>query len=328
MLVPNQLIEIKMRKNYIEHYQQLGYDVKPGDIISVPPEHLTNGSDNVVHVICDGCGKDISQPYKRYIERHKHGLDVCNQCKFLKSKQTNLQKYGCDHPAKSEEVKAKARSTCQEKYGGNGSMSSQIVRLKSQQTNLKKYGVSHRMQRQEEYDRFKQTMLDKCGVENPSQLDEIKEKKKNTCLKHFGVDSPAKSSVIQAKIRETMSANGSVATSSQQIKLYNIIKEKYPDAELNYPFSNCSLDIFLCVNGTPIDVEYDCWYFHQDALKDLKRDKFLQSHGFKTLRIRSAYQMPDETVLFDEIASLADNQYNFREIILPDWKGVELCQKQ
>lgn len=328
MLIPNQLVEVKIRKNYIDHYKSLGYDVTSGDIIYVPPEHLPNGSGKIVQVVCDICSKHIDKPYDVYLRTHKYNMDTCRNCKFAKSRLTNLEKYGVEHPTKSDEVKQKTKITCQERYGGDGPMSSKYVQLKSQQTNLQKYGTTHRMQRQEEHEHFKQTMLEKYGVENPSQLDEFKEKKKETCLKHFGVDTPSKSDEIQAKIRETMSANGSVATSSQQIKLYNMIKNKYPDAVLNYPFSNCSLDVFVCVNNTPIDVEYDCWYFHQDISKDVKRDKFLQSHGFKTIRIRSAYQIPDEQEIFETIDYLAQTDHQFKEIILPDWRGVELCQKQ
>ena len=328
MLVPNQLIEVKVRQNHVEHYRNFGYNVQSGDTIFVPPEHLTFGSKKVVKVICDKCGKDISKQYRLYLQCHTNDLDVCCQCKFVKSKQTNLQKYGVECPAQNAEVKNKARQTCQERYGGDGAMSSKDVQLKAQKTNIERYGVPYRMQRDDELMHFRQTFLDKYGVENPSQLEEVKDKKKQTCLEHFGVETSLQSPEVRAKIQATMYANGTIATSSQQIQLYNIIKAKYPNAELNYPFSTCALDIFICVNNIPIDIEYDCWYFHQDTAKDVKRDKFLQKHGFKTLRIRSAYQMPIEQELFETIDYLVNTEHRFKEIVLSDWKGGELCQKQ
>ena len=102
-----------------------------------------------------------------------------------------------------------------------------------------------------------------------------------------------------------------------------MIKNKYPDAILNYPFSSLSLDIFVEINNVKIDVEYDGWFFHQDKQKDIKRDKYLQSQGFKTLRIRSGHLLPTEQELFDAIDYLVNTEHHFKEIILSDWKEVD-----
>ena len=128
----------------------------------------------------------------------------------------------------------------------------------------------------------------------------------------------------------TLANNGNVPTSSQQLELYNIIKRRYPSAELNYPFSTCSLDVFIEIDDTKIDCEYDSWYFHKDQQHDIKRDKFLQSYGFKTLRVRSGHLLPTEQELFDAIDYLVNTEHRFKEIILSDWKEkeVEECQKQ
>ena len=56
MLVPNQLIKVKVIGCTLKHYKNLGYEVKMFDTIMVPPEHLTSGSKTVVDVVCDICG--------------------------------------------------------------------------------------------------------------------------------------------------------------------------------------------------------------------------------------------------------------------------------
>ena len=81
------------------------------------------------------------------------------------------------------------------------------------------------------------------------------------------------------------------------------------------------LDIFLCVENIKIDIEYDGWFWHQDLQQDIKRDKFLQSNGFKTLRIRSGHLIPTEQELFDTIDELIYTNHCFREIVLSDWKS-------
>ena len=88
-------------------------------------------------------------------------------------------------------------------------------------------------------------------------------------------------------------------------------------------FSQCSLDIFIEVNGVKIDIEYDGSYWHQNQQKDIKRDKFLQSHGFKTLRVRSGHLLPNEQELFDAIDYLVSTEHHFKEIVLSDWKKVD-----
>ncbi len=104
--------------------------------------------------------------------------------------------------------------------------------------------------------------------------------------------------------------------------LYKIIEAKYPSSELNKPFDSCFLDIYLCVDGVEIDIEYDGWYWHQDTLRDIRRDKHLQSKGIKVLRIRSGNLLPTEEELFAAIDELVTTDRKFKEIILSDWKQL------
>lgn len=353
MLVPGQLIEVKINKKNLRHYINLGYNVQYNDIIVVPPEHLTSGAHIIVNVKCDICGKIVQKKYKDYLKTHTYDTDSCKECysekikmaclnKYgvenvfqldevkQKTKNTFMSTYGCDHPMHNDEIKQRLQETNLDKYGTAWCLQAPEVKEKIKKTILLKYGVSTLLQNSDIMGKIIKTNLQKYGVKYTIQSKETREKSKKTLLRKYGVESPMQSKEIKKKAMETMCKNGNEKVSRQQILLYEIIKEKYPTAELNYPFSGCLLDIFICIDNINIDVEYDGSYWHQDQQRDIKRDKFLQSNGFKTLRIRSGHLLPTEEELFNAIDYLVNTEHHFKEIILSDWrqKEGEQCQEQ
>ncbi len=339
MLVPNQLVEVRVGVKTLKHYKSLGYDVKCFDVIMVPPEHLTTGSNVKVKVRCDICEEVILRPYEHYIEQHADGLDTCNKCKSIKSKKTCIEKYGVENPKQCEEIKQKGIETSLNRYGVEFPMQADVVQKKRKASTLNKYGVLYPAQSEKVRVKMKQTIYDKYGVEYASQSEEVKNKIRRTVKERYGVDYISQSEEIKEKKKNTLIDRygvynsfqiDSIPVSSQQMKLHKIIQSRYPSAELNYPHSTCSLDIFVEVKGVKIDIEYDGSYWHQDKQKDIKRDKFLQSQGFKTLRVRSGHLLPTEQELFDAIDYLVNTEHHFKEIILSDWKTKEdeECQKQ
>ena len=306
MLVPNQLIQVKVIGITLEHYRNLGYDVNIFDTIMVPPEHLTSGSKAFVDVKCDICGDIIRRQYKKYIKSHTYGFDTCGRCKTNKTQRTCFDKYGVDNPMHVLDVKEKLQNTIRLKFGVDNISQLEEIKQKKMNTFQQRYGVNWAM-----------------------ESEDIKNKVKQTCLKKYGCTNSMQNETIRAKAMSTLCKNGNTPTSSQQIEVYNILKQYYDTTKLNYPFSLLSLDIFVCINNIKIDVEYDGWFWHQDKQKDLQRDKFLQSKGFKVLRIRSGELLPTEQELLDAINYLINTEHKFKEIILSDWKEeVDLCQKQ
>lgn len=328
MLIPNQLIEVKMANSNIKHYKNLGYQVKINDIICVPPEHLTLGSHSKVMVVCDVCGKEYQKSYKQYIKQHTYDMDTCAKCKAAKSKQTCVNKYGVDNVFKVSEFKEKHKQTCLEKYGHE--YISQVPEVREKVTNsfIEKYGVSNPMQSEELKIKQQQSLYENYNVYNPMKSKTIQEKAIATNIKKYGVKVAIQNKDIKHKAIETLCNNGTIPTSSQQLKTYNMIKNKYQNAELNYPFSNCSLDIYICINDIKIDVEYDGSYWHQDQQADIRRDKFLQSNGIKVLRIRSGHKIPTEKELFFAIEELITTDHMFKEIILSDWKQYKIDEEK
>ena len=320
MLVEGQLVEVSISRRNITHYKELGYDVKNKDTIVVPPEHLPTGSNIKVDVICDGCGQLLHREYTVYLNSHTDNLDLCNKCNRIKANKTMLNRYGVEHPVHCPELFAKQKQSLIEKYGVDCPFKSEEINAKKAVTNMEKYGGNSVMCSDAGKKKYRQTCIQKYGVPNYSQTSEYKIKFQNTCIEHFGVPHPSLCPDIVQKSLNTMVKNDTVKTSSQQIQLHKMVKQKYPNAELNYPFSSCSLDIFIYVNDIQIDIEYDGSYWHTDKQRDIKRDKFLQSQGFKTLRIRSGHLLPTGEELFNAIDYLVNTEHHFKEIILSDWK--------
>ena len=148
---------------------------------------------------------------------------------------------------------------------------------------------------------------------------ETKNKRKETCIKKYGVENPMQVEEIRKKFNESLSKNGSVPTSSQQLKIYEMIKNEYENCEINYPISWFNLDCYVKINDVNIDVEYDGWYWHQDIYKDIKRDNIIYKKGFKVLRIKSGYAIPSKEQLFEGLRILSETDKNYYEIIMEDY---------
>jgi hypothetical protein len=147
----------------------------------------------------DSCNKDFRNFVKNGANCKKHSLINRN----LKVMQTCLERYGCDHPAKSQQSKEKSKKTCLEKYGCEYSLQAKEVKDKSKQTNLEKYGSENPNQNIEIRKKTKSTCLKKYGCEYALQSKEVKDKSKQTCFTHFGVEHNSQNEEIKKQKIET-----------------------------------------------------------------------------------------------------------------------------
>jgi len=159
----------------------------------------------------DSCNKDFRNFVKNGSNCKKHSLINRN----LKVMQTCLERYGCDHPAKSQQSKEKSKKTCLEKYGCEYSLQAKEVKDKSKQTNLEKYGSENPNQNIEIRKKTKSTCLKKYGCEYALQSKEVKDKSKQTCFTHFGVEHNSQNEEIKKQKIETCLKNFGVEYSQQ-----------------------------------------------------------------------------------------------------------------
>ena len=180
-----------------------------------------NGITN--HPVCETCGATVKfisfgEGYKRFCSG---ACSSRNESTQQKTKQTNLERYGTDNPAKSQQIKDKIKQINEEKYGCHP-MRLESTHEKIKQNCRKKYGVDHFAQLDGTKQKIKQTKLEKYGdenynghekavktnlekygVDNPQKSPEIHEKTKQTNLEKYGAESPLQSPKICEKIKQT-----------------------------------------------------------------------------------------------------------------------------
>jgi len=97
--------------------------------------------------------------------------------------------------------------------------------------------------------------------------------------------------------------------SKPQVKLFNLIKERYPSAIINYQVLNFSIDI--AIPNLRIAIEYDESYWHQDQEKDNKRQKEIEDQGWTFLRYRD--YVPSKEELERDINNIKETNLSTQE---------------
>jgi hypothetical protein len=138
-----------------------------------------------------------------FIERY--GVDNPAKSEEIKNKTkcTNLERYGAENVYASEYGKQKIKETNLKKYGVENASSSDAIRQKVIETNLERYGETNYTKTKEYKERVKKTNMEKYGKEYFLQTDEYLEKSKLTNLEKYGVERASQSLIIKAKIIQT-----------------------------------------------------------------------------------------------------------------------------
>jgi len=306
-----------------KYYESKGYIfTKWKDEFEVRVEDLSKGSHSEVEILCDYCKINvILREYREYLKLNKNSIinkDCCEECRILKMQESNLLIYNVKYTSQTSEFKNKI-SEAHKRINEDSSLR-KTIEEKRKSTNLSRYGAEYPSQNIDINNKMKQTNLNKYGFENVFQNEEIKQKSKLTSLEHWGTEHPMQNPVIKNKAIQTLYKNGTCKTSTQQLYIYNLLKDNNYNIELNYPISNVNLDVAIFINNIKIDLEYDGWYWH-DLNKDRRRDEFLKSEGWKILRIKSGNLLPTLGQLKETINYLVNNENkNYAQIILNDWK--------
>ena len=207
--------------------------------------------------VCKVCGNSVSFDASHRFHRNRNGWPFLLYCSPKcqandpeireKHKQTNLERYGVDNPAKVEEIKEKIRKT-----------------------NIERYGVENVYQSKDIQDKIKKTNLERYGVDSPLKKKELVDKMKNTNLKRYGAKTYGETQAykdfyaehkdeFQEKINSTKRKNSSFNISTKEDHLYDIIKNNFPDVKRQYSsnfykyvcdFYIPSLDLYIEYQGT------------------------------------------------------------------------------
>lgn len=170
-------VYIKLTNRNRTHYKLLGYNTDDS-FIYIKIYDLTSGSNIKIDISCDICNKRLSVTHYNYQKRLTNGIIyTCKKCSIThKTKITNIERYGVDHPLKSKEILEKLKNTNIERYGESCSLLSKEVKDKTKKTSLERYGVDIPCTSLESKENRKITNLSKYGKENVFQTDEFKKK--------------------------------------------------------------------------------------------------------------------------------------------------------
>lgn len=278
-------IKLKWHGSNRKYYENIGYKYGGlGNEFKIKVNELPDSSIIRVTVKCDNCNKIFNTKYLNYKLKLSHyGKDLCKTCV---TKNSNIQKYGVDNVAKVKEIKEKIVKTNLDKYGTKYGLSNNDIRNKIKNTCLNKYGVENVFQARHVKDKIKKTNLKKYGFENNLNNPNIREK-------------------AVTKSRKTLFYHGKAPCSKQQLYIYNLV-----GGILNYPVDRCSLDIAF--PEEMIYIEYDGGGHdlsvklgadkNEFKLKQIKRQKYLNSNGWKIIRIKSNKDyLPEDDILINLI---------------------------
>ena len=250
----NHCREIYIKIHYKEFHQYL---------ISNYPEELSFGErlywfyNNINdYPKCKNCGKRT-----KFINAlYGYNEYCCVKCsnsskeKITQIKQTNQIKFGGNAPACSKDVVLKSKQTNLERYGDENFNN----RTKANKTLLERYnGIGNGSEILKA--KQKKTMIDKYGKENSMSVDRIKDKMRANNMKKYGVEWVTQDKKILDKINTTKRKNKTFSSSKieKQFEAYlkenNINYKTQYKSEL-YPF-NCDFyfpdnDLYLEIQGS------------------------------------------------------------------------------
>lgn len=109
MIKENQLIEVNISANNINHYRQKGYNPIIRQKLLVKAEDIPLTSKQKIIYICDYCGKEFERTVGSN-NRNKtkdNNKDACNKCNRNKSKETCINRYNVENVMQVKEYKNK-----------------------------------------------------------------------------------------------------------------------------------------------------------------------------------------------------------------------------
>lgn len=154
---------------------ELGYVfTKMNDEVEIDVKYLSKGSNAIVNIQCDYCGKEYLNMYQQYYAKNTRTLvkkDCCPDCLQDKAKESLVSKYGTSNHIALKEIRDKSKATTLKHYGVENPFQASEVKEKIANTNLKKYGVKSYKQTKECQIKIANTCLRRYGQTSHMKLD-------------------------------------------------------------------------------------------------------------------------------------------------------------
>lgn len=292
MLLENELIEMSWERRSKPIYVEKGYIfTKIGDVFLIKQKDLSPKSHKNVKVICDFCNTTYFMKMSDYTNRvlnHEYVKKcACIECKFIKSDEVNMLKYGVKTTLMLDDVKEQIKKT-----------------------NIIRYGFENPAQSQQVQDQMKVTMLERHGVEYAAQSPLIRQKQINTNIERYGCEYSLQNEEVKKKAKQSLFENNTAPTSRTQKYLHELLGGK-----LNYPLGNYYIDIVLNDNiafeydggGHDLQVKFGNVTREEFDKKETAREFFLKRRGYKIIRLVSTRdKLPEKDILLESIYKCLD----------------------
>lgn len=168
-------------------FVNLGYTfTKMFEPFDVKVDDLSIGSNAIVVVKCDFCGKEKECTYNRYlVSRKLSQIDSCSnpECEYKKAKMSMESIYGTHNVRSVDYIEARRKRTIIAKYGVDNPFSNDDIKKKIRETNIQKYGSPCTMQNKEVREKAKATCMEKYGVESYIDFLHDNKREKSPCWK-------------------------------------------------------------------------------------------------------------------------------------------------
>lgn len=283
---------------YDDHYHSCPVCGK--DVITKDLQHLNS---------C--CSTECSR--KLAVQSMKNAHEVwpsSSEASKERRRETNIERYGVDNPAKCEEVKQrisegltatfeshgdeiaeKRRQTNIERYGTEYPTQSEEVKLKIAETNQKRYGVDCSLQSKEVRKKSAQTNLQRYGVDNVLKSAEVRDKIAQTNLERYGSEAYAGSKDHRKKYTATMQERYGVDTPLEneaiRDKARSTVKQHLEDEEFKQDLISrrkATMKLRYGDEGMKSDVI-------QSKRKQTSQDKYGEEHYSKTSEYRKRVKL-------------------------------------
>ena len=124
----------------INIYREKGIKCKKGDIITIPINLLSKGSNYLIDIKCDFCGIIIKRRFNQYNNETKNEKypTCCNkkECIYEKRKIICLEKYGVENISQLESTKNKVKESNLKKFGVEYPLQNKEIKEKIKNNNL------------------------------------------------------------------------------------------------------------------------------------------------------------------------------------------------
>lgn len=172
-MIKNKYVILKWNPRNKSRYVNLGYKfTQMGKDLEVKVQDLSAGSNVMVDIVCDYCGKTYKTPWYSYVSLRKKDIiknDCCKDCAQIKARESINEKYG-SYTQAFYKTNKKRESTNLIRYQSKNVFGSEKIKSKIVSTNLKRYGVPYSAAADTVKQKRMQTCLNKYGVKHYVEL--------------------------------------------------------------------------------------------------------------------------------------------------------------